>query len=100
MDELRLIDVEGFDLSACGGTHVARTGAIGIVAVVAWERFKGGQRIEFVCGGRALERYRSARDVVAAGVRLLSVLPGELPSAVQRMQVCTPSPVRSLTSLA
>ena len=83
---LRLIDVEGFDLSACGGTHVARTGAIGIIAVAAWERFKGGQRIEFVCGGRALERYRSARDVVAAGVRLLSVLPGELPSAIQRMQ--------------
>src|SRR5262249_16500484 len=49
---LRLIDVDGFDLSACGGTHVARTGAIGIIAVAAWERFKGGQRIEFVCGGR------------------------------------------------
>ena len=39
---LRLIDVERFDLSACGGTHVARTGAIGIIAVAAWERFKGG----------------------------------------------------------
>jgi alanyl-tRNA synthetase len=36
---LRLIDVEGFDLSACGGTHVARTGAIGVVAVASWESF-------------------------------------------------------------
>ena len=51
---LRLIDVEGFDLSACGGTHVARTGGIGIIAIASWERFKGGQRIEFLCGGRAL----------------------------------------------
>jgi alanyl-tRNA synthetase len=83
---LRLIDVEGFDLSACGGTHVARTGAIGVIAVAAWERFKGGQRIEFLCGGRALERFRAARDTVAASVRLLSVLPGELPAAIQRMQ--------------
>jgi len=53
---LRLIDVDGFDLSACGGTHVARTGAIGVIAVASWERFKGGQRIEFLCGGRALGR--------------------------------------------
>ena len=70
---LRLVEVEGFDLSACGGTHVARTGAIGVIAVGAWERFKGGQRIEFLCGGRALERFRRMRDAVTAGVRLLSV---------------------------
>ena len=30
---LRLIEVEGFDLSACGGTHVARTGGIGVIVV-------------------------------------------------------------------
>ena len=38
---LRLIDVQDFDLSACGGTHVAGTGAIGIIAVSATERFRG-----------------------------------------------------------
>src|SRR5438128_9258541 len=59
---LRLIDVERFDLSACGGTHVARTGAIGIIAVAAWERFKGGEGVEFLCGGRALDRFGSLRD--------------------------------------
>jgi len=83
---LRLIDIDSFDLSACGGTHVARTGGIGIIAVANWERFKGGQRIEFVCGGRALQRFRSTRDAVTASVRLLSVLPEELPGAIQRMQ--------------
>ena len=83
---LRLIDVERFDLSACGGTHVSRTGAIGIIAATSWERFKGGQRIEFVCGGRALQRFRSVRDAVTASVRLLSVLPAELPAAIQRLQ--------------
>jgi alanyl-tRNA synthetase len=84
---LRLIDIDSFDLSACGGTHVSRTGGIGMIAVANWERFKGGQRIEFVCGGRALQRFRSARDAVTASVRLLSVVPDELPAAIQRMQV-------------
>src|SRR5438034_4512480 len=70
---LRLIDVEEWDLSACGGTHVARSGAIGVIAIGSWERFKGGQRIEFVCGGRALDRLRSLRDAASAAMRLLSV---------------------------
>ena len=83
---LRLIDVEGWDLSACGGTHVARTGAIGVIAVASWERFKGGQRLEFLCGGRALRRFRSYRDALDSSGRLLSVLPGELPAAIERLQ--------------
>ena len=66
---LRLIDVQDFDLSACGGTHVARTGAIGIIAVAATERFRGGSSVTFLCGGRALAGYRSLRDAVAGSVR-------------------------------
>ena len=76
---LRLIDIEGVDISACGGTHVARTGAIGVIAVAGWEKFRGGTRIEFVCGGRALRAYRTLRDAAAASNKLLSVLPSELP---------------------
>ncbi|CAN5400210.1 DHHA1 domain-containing protein [soil metagenome] len=83
---LRLVEVDGSDLSACGGTHVARTGAIGIVAVASWERFKGGTRVEFLCGGRALAGYHALRDAVAASVRLISVLPGELPAGIERLQ--------------
>jgi alanyl-tRNA synthetase len=84
--QLRLIDVDGYDLSACGGTHVARTGAIGIIAVTSWERFKGGMRVGFVCGGRALRAHRKLRDVSAASGRLLSILPDELPQAIERLQ--------------
>src|SRR5713226_4221676 len=83
---LRLIDVEGFDLSACGGTHVARTGGIGVIAIASWERFKGGLRIEFYCGRRALVRLRSLRDTSAASARLLSVPVDALPEAVERLQ--------------
>lgn len=83
---LRLIEVEGFDRSACGGTHVARTGAIGIIAVSASERFKGGSRITFLCGGRALAGFRTLRDVVASSVRVASTVPEELPAAIERLQ--------------
>jgi alanyl-tRNA synthetase len=84
---LRLIDVQDFDLSACGGTHVSRTGAIGIIVVSATERFRGGTRVTFLCGGRALSGYRGLREAVTGGVRALSVLPADLPSAIERMQM-------------
>ncbi len=96
---LRLVDLGGFDLSACGGTHVAQTGAIGAIAVVSWERFKGGQRLEFVCGGRAIGRLRSLRDSVTASTRLLSVLPAELPGAIERLQADAKEQKRALGRL-
>jgi alanyl-tRNA synthetase len=96
---LRLIDVDGFDLSACGGTHVARTGAIGVIAVTLWERFKGGHRLEFVCGGRALGRFHSMRDTLAASVRLLSVQADELPASIDRLQADAKEQKRSLVAM-
>src|ERR1051325_8271085 len=83
---LRLIDVAGFDLSACGGTHVSKTGGIGVIAIGAVERFKGGQRVEFFCGGRALTKFRAMRDALAGAVRVLSVLPDALPQAIEKLQ--------------
>ena len=83
---LRLIDVDDFDLSACGGTHVARTGAIGIIAIAGAEKFRAGSRVEFLCGGRALDRFRRWRDAMAATQRHLSVAPEEMAAAIERMQ--------------
>ena len=82
---LRLIEVNDFDLSACGGTHVSRTGAIGLIAVPGSERFRGGTRLTFVCGGRALRAFDVYRKAISGTVRLLSVLPDELPAAVERL---------------
>jgi alanyl-tRNA synthetase len=83
---LRLVEVDGFDLSACGGSHVPRTGMVGIIAVAGWERFKGGTRVAFVCGGRALASHDALRDVVAAVSRTLSVGAAEIPAAIERLQ--------------
>src|ERR1700741_1278247 len=67
--DVRLIEIEGFDLTPCGGTHAYRAGEVGMIAVRSWERAKGLTRIKFVAGTRALADYRrankSARDVAA-----------------------------------
>jgi alanyl-tRNA synthetase len=67
--ELRLIEIEGFDLTPCGGTHAYRTGEVGMIAMRSWERAKGLTRIEFVAGMRALADYRkanrTAREIAA-----------------------------------
>jgi len=82
---LRLIEVPDFDLSACGGTHVPSTGVIGVIVVSGVERFKGGSRVSFLCGGRALSGYNALRDVTMATSRNLSIGVTELPDAVERM---------------
>ncbi len=52
--DVRIVQVEGFDASPCGGTHVSRTGEIGPIAVRRWERRGQETRVEFLCGWRAL----------------------------------------------
>jgi alanyl-tRNA synthetase len=53
-DELRIIDIRDFDLSACGGTHVAQTGQIASVLLRKVEKVRQGWRVEFVGGQRAV----------------------------------------------
>ena len=83
---LRIVEVSEFDVSACGGTHVPRSGMVGIIAITGWERFKGGVRVSFVCGGRALGSHRTLRDILLGTTRALSVLPAELPARVDKLQ--------------
>lgn len=96
---LRLIEVEHFDISACGGTHVARTGAIGVIATSGWEKFRGGTRVEFLCGRRALDRFREWRDALAATARHLSVTPTELSASVERLQAEAKASQRAIRGL-
>ncbi|HQZ40302.1 MAG TPA: DHHA1 domain-containing protein [Vicinamibacterales bacterium] len=83
---LRLIEIADFDLSACGGTHVARTGGIGIIAVSGWEMFRGGSRVQFLCGARVARRFSVWRDALAATMKHLSVAAEELAPAIERLQ--------------
>ncbi len=55
--KIRVVEVSGFDCTACGGTHPRRTGEIGIIKVLRWERIRDNIRFEFLCGMRALQDY-------------------------------------------
>lgn len=61
---IRLIEIEKFDLTACGGTHVRHTGEVGIIKIVKLERQNNQLRVEFVCGQRALHDYRLKNSIV------------------------------------
>lgn len=82
--DIRLVEVEGFDLSACGGTHVARTGAIGIIAVRKCERMKGMTRVEFLCGARALRAARRDFQTLSEAARLFSGSAADLPLLIAK----------------
>jgi len=82
--EIRLVDVEGFDLSACGGTHVSRTGAIGLILVRKVERMKGSTRVEFVCGGRALSFARRDFRLLSEASLLFSAAPETFPELIAK----------------
>jgi alanyl-tRNA synthetase len=81
----RVIEIEGFDMNACGGTHASRTGEVGIIAAPRWERAKGLTRVEFVAGNRALNDYRQANRTVREVAALFSVGPDDIPAPVARL---------------
>ena len=51
---IRIVEIPDWDLSACGGTHTRRTGEVGSIKIVGWEKVRGNVRVAFLCGGRAL----------------------------------------------
>jgi alanyl-tRNA synthetase len=83
---IRIVEVEGFDWSACGGTHVHRSGQVGTIAILGAERYKGGARIEFVCGGRALRRHRERARLLRGLALEFTAGEADVPSAVARLR--------------
>ena len=54
---LRIVEVEDFDKSPCGGTHCSRTGEVGLIKILRWEKVRNTSRIEFICGRLAEKDY-------------------------------------------
>ena len=83
--ELRLIEIAGFDLTPCGGTHAYHTGEVGMIAVRSWERAKGMTRIEWVAGCRALADYRRANQTARAVAAHFSSGRDDTPDLVEKV---------------
>ena len=83
---IRIVEVQGFDWSACGGTHVAHTGEVGMIKIVKAEKRGGETRIEFRCGRRALIDYRRKHQLISQAASDLTIGFWELDQAIGRMQ--------------
>jgi alanyl-tRNA synthetase len=82
--DLRLIDIQNFDLCACGGTHVRATGQIGCILVRKTEKVKQGVRVEFVCGLRAVALARKDFTTLTDAAGLLSTHLHELSQQIRK----------------
>ena len=82
---LRVVAIGDFDFSACGGTHVARSGEIGLLSILRVERMKRGTRIEFLAGHRARADYARKHAIVQKLSAALTCAQPELPGAVARL---------------
>ncbi|MBI2686364.1 MAG: hypothetical protein HYX27_08615 [Acidobacteria bacterium] len=82
---LRVVTIEGLDRSACGGTHVRRTGEIGPLFIRNAEKIRGNTRLQFVCGFKAVRRARMDFSLLSAAGRAFSRPLEEVPAAVSAL---------------
>ena len=84
--ELRLISIQDFDLTACGGTHVRSTGQIGCILLRKSEKVRQGLRVEFVCGQRAVAAARRDYTTLAEAAGLYSAHIRDVPEKIRKAQ--------------
>jgi alanyl-tRNA synthetase len=85
-ESIRLVEVDGFDNQACCGTHPRSTSEVSPIAVRAFEKFKDGTRVEFVCGDRALADYHETVSRVRSLASVLSSSEAELVDTATKLQ--------------
>lgn len=65
-EDIRIVEIEGIEYNACGGTHVSATGEIGMIKLLRAEKQKGHLRIYFKCGYRALKEFNAGIDILSS----------------------------------
>ncbi len=83
--KIRIVETEGIEYNACGGTHVARTGEIGPIKILKSESNKGNTRLYFKCGFRALADYAVAQDTLAALALQFHTSRDEVPDRIMKL---------------
>jgi alanyl-tRNA synthetase len=82
---IRVVEVRGFDFSACGGTHCRRTGEIGLIKMINWDKIRNNLRFEFQCGRRAWRDYALRNRLLLEISQKFSVQEKEAPAAVEKV---------------
>jgi alanyl-tRNA synthetase len=85
-ERIRILEIKDFDYSPCGGTHCSRTGEIGILKIRRYENYKGGTRIHFVCGFRALKDYQEKTEILKQLSRAMSTAEADLSQNITKLK--------------
>lgn len=81
-ENIRIVEIDGFDYSPCGGTHVLRTGSIGLIKVVKAERQNERLRVYFIAGLQALEVFSQMYDSMIGLATQMSISWQDIPEVV------------------
>ncbi len=84
--DVRIVEIERFDWSACGGTHVRATGEVGPIKIIKTERRGEETRVTFLCGLRALADYARKHALVHRLVSRFTCAEGEIEEAIDRLE--------------
>jgi alanyl-tRNA synthetase len=84
-ENVRIVNIKGYDTCACCAPHVNKTGEIGIIKLLDFMRHRGGVRVSMLCGMDALIDYRRRYESTAEISSLLSVRQYETAQAVRRL---------------
>lgn len=85
-DNIRIVNIPGYDTCACCAPHVKNTGEIGIIKILDYIHYKGGVRVWMLAGFDAVDDYTKKYSLISSSARFLSVKQNELEDAVIRMK--------------
>ncbi|PQP83295.1 hydrolase [Paenibacillus sp. PCH8] len=86
-EDIRIVEIEGVEYNACGGTHVSATGEIGIIKLLKTEKVKSSTRIYFKCGTRALNEFTATQNVLNSISVILKTSKDELVERIEKMEL-------------
>lgn len=83
---IRVVEVSDFDYSACGGTHPSKTGEVGLIKILKWEKIRNNVKFEFVCGQRASKDYAWKNRDLRELSNMFTVSEREVLTSVEKLQ--------------
>ncbi|MGY1463211.1 alanyl-tRNA editing protein [Bacillus toyonensis] len=86
-ENIRVVIIENFDYNGCGGTHPRRTGEVGLIRVLNWERNKGGIRLTFIAGWRTLKLMGQQQQIMKDVSKQLNSSETDIPAKVAQLLI-------------
>lgn len=94
---IRIVEISTHDFSPCCGTHVSRTGEIGLIKIVGTQKMKSEMRLYFKCGGRALKDYQAKQDILTKLSQLFKADQGKLLARIEAQDAQAKAQWKELT---